>query len=49
MGLLLGIAFFVWVVYSFGKGVAGCESAMEVVSYLAGIMFVFYLVGAVFG
>jgi hypothetical protein len=49
MGLLVGTAFAIWVVYSFAKGLGNCDGAIELVSYIAGIAFVFWLVGAIFG
>lgn len=49
MALLVGTAFAGWVIYSFFKGIGRCDDAVELVSYLAGITFVFWLVSAFFG
>lgn len=49
MGLLVGTAFAGYVIYSFLKGVANCDGGVELISYLAGITFMLWLVGTIFG
>jgi len=49
MGTLLGLGFAFWVFYSFGKGLSDCDGFVEVVSYISGIVFVFWLVSLLFG
>lgn len=49
MALLLGTAFAIWILYSFVKGLGNCDGAVELISYVSGIAFVFWAVGAIFG
>lgn len=49
MGTLLAVGFIIWVFYSFGKGVSDCDGATETVSYLGGIVFVFWLLSLLIG
>ena len=49
LGILVSVLFLGYVVYSFFKGVGQAEDGVELVAYLAGIGFVLWLVGSIFG
>jgi len=49
MGTLLAVGFIIWVFYSFGNGLSDCEGGTETVSYLGGIVFVFWLLSLLIG